>query len=1021
MARDDEEYDDDEVVEAVESDDADEAYSESRKRFEEKARRQLRRGRLTKLAEKLSGGPERPGEQKVGRSPVVMLLAGSTIGAAILAAIFWFINSSNAEERLLKIAMTSLEQKKYLDAEGQFERFIQDYPDKPSAGAAKVALHRARVEKYIETERPDVERGLKELQNMISECRDLPQFAEQKDYLKAYSRRLTFAGAYIAEKAQSKEALEISRTAMELLKKYAGDDGIPSNEMSDLINRQRLGEAAVAKKQDYLTTLETVREQLKSGMVLDAIRTREELLIRYPLLADDKDVRKIEQDILSREAELVVAAEANRDGRTDDPNQERLPSVSLTLRTQATTDLASQNRTVFAMGLDSCFAVDADTGSPLWRRSIGADVPFAPIGVEGVGVLVYSTLTNEVQMLSQEDGRLLWRQSLESRPVGAPIQIADNFYLTTQAGELWQIAAATGRASSRLKFSQPVIGPPAVSESSSDSGGQKVLVIPGDQTLVYTVGVNPLKCLAVSHIPHATGSVQSPMIAAGRYFLLADNITAEQARIRTLELNPQTQQLTAINEQTISGQVNDPMLIRGASLFVPSTPQQVTAFHVTDEKGEPSLSKIGANQLEEGIQTRMFLLAGPGGQLWLGGRDLRKFSAQIDSVTLDPSVTAEGVHVQPIQFLEQSVFLTTRNPTSNSIFLTRADREQMKGEWRTVLGSRLVALAPSATGDSIIAIADYGDSYRVPVADIGRSNFVMETVSRFRLPDKLASSVEGLVLNDGRLAAWCGAPEPAMWTFTPTGQLERKWTLPDVPQTAPVAIDGGVVFGLPSGQLHISATAGGKAAGDYRSTKVQEQQQPWKSLTAISKTQVLAITGDNQFIRVEFRASPRPQLSEVSVTAMPHPVELPPAVSGDNLYVATADGKLLVMQTSSLEVVSEIDLGGIPSATPKVGGGLVIVEVAGQEAKIFRGQQSLEPAGSIPLDGQPLIGAPVKSGNGFLQARLDGLVFSIDANGVPVGDPIVVGQQLQAGPMIAGGAVIVTGLDGSLYLTGAAQ
>lgn len=1016
-----EEYDDEEVVEDVKPDDADDQSDESRRAFEEKARRQLRRGRLAKLAEKLSGGPERPGEQKIGRSPVVMLLAGSTIGASILAAIFWFINASNKEERMLKEATTSLEQKKYLDAEGQFERFIANYPKTESTGIAKIGLHRAHVEKFIETETPDVARGLEELEKFISECREVPQFAEQKNYLKKYAERLTFAGAYIAEKAQSKEALEISRKSLDVLKKYSGDEGLPAADEQRLINQQRLGEAAVAKKEDYVATLEIVRNQLEGGQVLDAIKTREDLLIRYPLLSQDKDVLKIEQDILAREASLAVASDVGRDGVTDDVNAIVPPSISLTVRTQATTDLSSQKRTIFAMGLDSCFAVDADTGSPLWRRSIGADVAFAPIGVDNVGVLVYSTLTNEVQMLSQEDGRLLWRQSLEGRPVGAPIQIADNFYLTTQAGELWQIAAATGRASSRLKFSQPVIGPPAVSESSSDGGGQKVLVIPGDQTLVYTVGVNPLKCLAVSHIPHATGSVRAPMIAAGRYFLLADNITAEQARIRTLELNPQTQQLTAINEQMILGQVNDPMLIRGAALFVPSTPQQVTAFHVTDEKGEPSLSKIGANQLEEGIQTQMFLLAGPGGQLWLGGRDLRKFSAQIDSVTLDSAVTAEGVHVQPIQFLEQSVFLTTRNPTSNSIFLTRADREQMKGEWRTVLGSRLVAVAPSPTRDSIIAIADYGDSYRVPLADIGRSNFVMETVSRFRLPDKLASSVEGLVLNDGRLAAWCGAPEPSMWTFTPTGQLERKWTLPDVPQTAPVAIEGGVVFGLPNGQLHISATAGGKAAGDYRSTKVQDQQQPWKSLTAISKTQVLAITGDNQFVRVEFRASPRPQLSEVSVTAMPHPVELAPAVSGDNLYVATADGKLLVMQTSSLEVVSEIDLGGIPSATPKVGGGLVIVEVAGQEAKIFRGQQSLEPAGSIPLDGQPLIGAPVKSGNGFLQARLDGMVISIDANGVPAGDPIVVGQQLQAGPMIMNGAVIVTGLDGSLYSIDAAR
>ena len=119
-----EEYDDD--VEEVEVDDRE----ESREVISEKARRQLRRGKLSELAEKLTGGPERPGQQKIARSPVVMLLVGCTVGGSILAAIFWFINARNTEDRLIKEATASLDQQKYLDAEGQFERFISIYPKK---------------------------------------------------------------------------------------------------------------------------------------------------------------------------------------------------------------------------------------------------------------------------------------------------------------------------------------------------------------------------------------------------------------------------------------------------------------------------------------------------------------------------------------------------------------------------------------------------------------------------------------------------------------------------------------------------------------------------------------------------------------------------------------------------------------------------------------------------------------------------------------------------------------------------
>ena len=51
------------------------------------------------------------------------------------------------------------------------------------------------------------------------------------------------------------------------------------------------------------------------------------------------------------------------------------------------------------------------------------------------------------------------------------------------------------------------------------------------------------------------------------------------------------------------------------------------------------------------------------------------------------------------------------------------------------------------------------------------------------------------------------------------------------------------------------------------------------------------------------------------------------------------------MAAVSLEVVSETDLGGIPSAMPKVADGLVIVEVAG--AKMLR---RFDPADPVRFD-----------------------------------------------------------------------
>ncbi len=991
------------------SDKSDKDPEKDRQQIAERAAQQLKRGRLSAFSDRLTGGPVRNEDQKISRSPAVLLLTGTTVVCFLLAGIFWFINQSNVEERLLKEAQGFLEQQKYLDAEARFIQFIAQYPKTDSTAAARIGLHRTRVEKYIRTDTPDVIKGMAEFRELESECRELPGFSELQDTLRRYTDRLSYAAAIVAELTQSEEALTVSREALDLLKRYT-PDGVPQSREQFLVDRQRIAEGAIARKLTFQATTEKIAALLAAGDTASAIATREELIQRFPTLAEDKDVRKMLTDILTREKELVVRTDLGRDAVAADPAREQLPALTLALRTQAASDLTSQSRFLVTFGRDSCWSVDADTGDPRWRRVVGSNAPFAPLPVEGSrqGVLVYSTQFEQLQMLAEDTGEVLWRQTLESRPSAPPIVAAGTVFITTANNELWQVAADTGRALAKLKFPQAITGPPAVSPD-----GQ-FMIIPGNQIMVYTVALNPFGCLAASQIPHGPGSIRVPLVTAGEYFLMCDNQSAAKARVQALQLDEQSGQLTAVSENLVDGQVQDPLLLRGYELFVPSTPQRVTAFRVSDEPGQPPLSLVGSNQLEDGLQTRMFLMAGPGGQVWLAGRDLRKFRTLANAVELDSGLTAEGIHTQPIRLLEDSAFLTTRTAVSDSTFFTRADREQMQGIWRTAIGSRIVALAPSAGGESLLAITDYGESYRAPFADMQKPGFLVESVSRFRLPDKLASTIDGLVLNDGRPAAWAGLPEPSMWTFTTTGQLEQRWVLPGAPQVPPVTINAGAVFALP-GRLHITGLSGGRTAEDYLSAQTQDKQQPWKALVALSGTQILAVTAANEFVRVEYRDTPRPQLAELSVTKFPHTIEVSPTATNGYLFAATTDGRLLMMQGGSLEILAEAPLGGAPSATPRSAGDVVIVEVAGQAAKVFRMQGGLMQTAELPLDGFALAGNPLVVDDGLLVARTDGMLAKLDAAGVPTGVSMSLGQAVQSGPARFGNQIVITGMDGSIY------
>ncbi len=983
---------------------------------EQKGRQHLSRGAASRFSDRLTGGPERPGEEKIGRSPFVVAL-GVVIGIlAVAALIFFVLIRYTSESRSLQAATAALEGQSFQEAENLFEKFLTDYPTSSSEETARIGLHAARVQKYTasSTLTPDgIREGLFELEELVRVCRDFEGFQDERENVRRYAEILARTGAVSAAKAKKREPLEASLAATAILQRFAPDGGVPRNVEDDLTRLQRTAEAEILKQTVLEGALAEINAKLDSGDTIGALEARQSLLDQYEVLNDDEDVQAVLTKILDREQQLVTRDAINREAMTEDLPGAALRSVALTLRTQATVDQVSQGRQVFALGADSCYGLDAETGEPRWKRVVGDNAPFAPqpVAASVPGLLLYHTGSQELVMLSQQDGSVLWRQPMPDRPTGSPLIFQQQIYVTTEAGKLWQIAADSGRAVAVVNFTQPVVGPPALNSD------ETLLVIPGDQALVYTLRLSPLECAAVSYVPHRPGSVEAPMLALGRLFLMCDNDNLEECRLRVLALDESSSRLSVRTIDKVPGQVRDPCLLRGDQLFVPSSPQRVSAFRVTDDPDAQPLGRVGTNQIENASTAPMFLLAGPGGQLWLASQSLRRFRVRTNALLLDNTEpVAEGLHLQPMQFADESLFVTTSAPYSSSVFFTKVDREKMTGLWRTVIGTNLVAIGQSA-GQSLLAVSDFGEVFRIPLTELNSGGFVLESISQFQLPPKLNEPVGGLNLVDGRLAAYCGGKEPALWTFSGTGQLEQRWPLPAAPQTQPVALAEGVVVALP-GRLHMTARRGG-AVQDYQGAQQLNQQATWKSLVAISDSQVLAVNSENQFVRAEFRSSPSAHLAEVSVTRVDHAVEVPPTPAGNLLVVPTADGRLLLMQTGTLEVLAEADLQGVPSRSAHVAGNRIFIDVAGQGVKVFSLDSSLQQTGAYRTDGAFLAGTPVGLSSGeFVAVRSDGRIEVLDADGNGTGKMMSLGQAAQQGPLTIGDALVVIAVDGSLYSIG---
>lgn len=978
----------------------------------EKARRQLKRGAFSRFSDRLTGGAQRPGQQSVGRSPFVLIMGAVIFALVVLAGIFFLTIKYTDESRQFEAAKAKLDAQSFGESEKLFESFLVNYPTSAFADAARIGLHKSRVLQYTSSTSftlASLTEALTELKEFIRVCRDLEPFVEERENVRRFAERITRAGARVAADQRKQEALDISVEANAVMMKYPPEGGFKKELENELRTIQRTAEAEILKETVLQGALSEIRGKVESGDTVGALESRQALIDRYDVLREDKQVAEILAAILDREKESVVRTELGLDALTTDLPSAG-PSLSLNLRTQVSGDQVSQGKQVFAVGVDSCYGLDSETGLPVWKRVIGPNAPFPPIGVDASipSLLTFNSINRELMLLSRKTGELIWRQSIGAVPTSPPLILDQQIYLTTDAGELWQLSVATGRAMNKLTFSQLIVGPPTVSRD------QSMMVVAAEDSLVYTLSIRPLECVAVSYIDHRAGSVEAPILTMGDVFLFADNNTAQQARLRVLRLNEKDSQVNVVSTDIIDGHVRDPCLLRGNQLFVPSTPQRVSAFLVTDEPGESALSQVGTNQVQDGVIAPMHLLAEASGELWLASQSLRRFQVTTNSLTLDSNATAEGIHLQPIQSLEESVFVTTTEPYSSSVFFTKIDSRKMTGLWRTVVGTNLVAIGPSDSGRSLLAIADFGEVFRPTLQDIRTGGFSLESNSQFRLPDKLVDPVGGLRLNDGRLAAYCGGAEPALWTISGSGQLEQKWGLPGPPETKPVALDGGIVVAIPGG-LHMTANRQTRVR-DYRAAQKPGEQQAWKCLVSVNDTQVIAVNSNNELVRVEYRTSPQPHLAEISVTAMTHPIELAPTATDEFLFVATADGHLLCLHSTTLEILADVDLGGIPGSSPFVAGNRVFVDVAGKELRTFTLGSDLKLLSTYPLTGTFLVGPPVATDSGeFVAVRSDGLVHVLNADGQATSKKLALGQNAQQGPIAVADALVVVAVDGSLY------
>jgi hypothetical protein len=402
----------------------------------------------------------------------------------------------------------------------------------------------------------------------------------------------------------------------------------------------------------------------------------------------------------------------------------------------------------------------------------------------------------------------------------------------------------------------------------------------------------------------------------------------------------------------------------------------------------------------------------------MASSSLRKFKLMTDRIAADKESMTLGVSSQPVQTIGNSLFVGRRSLFSRAVFFTSVDREKMTGQWQAVTGGRILeCTGPSPTDGSVVCITEAGDLFRIAADKLPTTGntFELQSIGQLNPPDGLADALQAQRLADGRVVVHCGGPEPHFWVVNTEGNISLNRTLDaKTPlQSSPLPLSGGWVLPMP-GRLQISAKSGTKSFEDFLAPIGAKDPQRWLQLASGDDQQIFVLTENSRLARLQVRTEPVPHLAEASQVSIGNAVDVNFVVDRGKILLADAKGRVLLMDSASLETQAEIQLDKPASQTPWLVGGRLFVESGREQLVSCDPANKLAADWKLPLGGVSLAGAPVLKTDRLVIALRDGQVWQIDPK---TGEKVAtshVGQSIAFGPRSLGDAMFVGTLDGSL-------
>lgn len=988
-----------------------------------------------------SAARARPGEQDIFRSPLVLGLSLSGLVLVLVTGIFWFLIGREQAARLYDRAVAELNDGQYAQSIASFEQFLQQYSGHSLHKQAERGLGRALVQKEIAGASPAWQRGLEQLQALISRHRNETDFTEMHPIVHRFAEEISLGAARTAELTRDASLLTVSEDAQVVLERYADPSAAPTAAISRIKEARVAAVIAISKQKIFDDGMAAVDAALAAKQPMVALSEREKLVRAYDGFASHQRIKETLQKALDLERSVIVSDNTERPAETTDfPPPDRQPVLGL-FHTRTRTDEASQGRVAFVMAKDCCYAVDTVTGELAWRRVVGFNSPFFPKTTSGAvpGLLVYDGNHRSLVCCQPATGKLIWRQKLDGRPRSAPFIHEGQIYVPTDDRALCRIDLETGRLNERVTFSQNIHGPPTLSPDGNH------LLVPGEMAMIYALSLRPLAAAATTFTDHAAGSLSAPPLALGKLLLLCENDKSDSANLRLWDVSNPKAPLVELSSKAVRvrGQVRETPVLRGNQLVVPSSGEQLAAFSVTDEAGREGLAPVAQYRIreDEDIEKRkgvapgskkddgplpppaalpagrvpLYVALGADRQFWAASSAFRRFEIGADSIHMDSNSLALGIASQQLQLIGDQFYVGRKAPFHDAVVFSAIDRERMVSPWRTVTGNRFLELTAARDG-GVVGISEAGQIVSIGLDRLRQGGFDLRSSVELELPGQLQQQLTTSSLHDGRMFLAASGNVTQLYVIGQSGQIDFNGRLDqkDIVQAGAVLLDEGLIVPLAGRLKLIPLGSGRKSVQDWLAPVGDKPTPPWKFLLRLDTDEVLTCHAGGLLTRIQVRMTDVPHLAEAAKIQLDHPVDIAPVQREDSILVAEADGSVRQLNWRTF------DREGLRTMAAPVRGAWSI----GSSWLVWSGDSKLQLVAegrdlpvqwTFALNDLEPVGAPIEENNQLWIACRNGTVVVIDPKqGHEIGRRQIP-QALTMGLKRLDGSLFAVACDGALY------